>query len=90
MISVLKSLIMVLYPVITEIITNDLKYGNGKSDWKFSASDNMGKTLYHAVRAPQGRGSSHIRVRIEEAGGQFSFHLNDEEYRLNIDMPAAS
>ena len=73
-----------LYTVVKEISTNDLKYGDGKSEWNFSIEENGSEQLYLILgmrsktnyqtgvqlNNSSGRGAAHIQQRLAEIGGR--------------------
>ena len=89
-----NSLKQVLYAVIMEIVTNDLKYGMGLSRWKlglsetneflldFSASTDLSK-----MRPQAGRGTGNIQRRVKNAGGVVQVTADAGLYHLDMRIP---
>lgn len=82
----------VLYSIVTEVVTNDLKYGQGASRWRFE-TDSSGLrmevqtgTTYQLSRAGTGNGTSIIQRRAASLGATVHTKI-DKEYSLSIFFP---
>lgn len=73
----------VLFSVVEEIASNDLKYGTGRSDWNFEIDGDTirlhmrAKTDYNEKEHPKGNGSATIQSRIQAAGGEVTMQTGD-------------
>ena len=76
-------LVAVLYAVIKEMVTNDLKYGSGDSVWQFDwdASelriDFASRSHYHLARHGTGKGTAGMIRRLTEVGGDLQLKLEE-------------
>lgn len=78
-----------LYAVITEIVTNDLKYGFGKAHWSFGWDEQLRVRLrtgsrFVIARNPTGFGTGNIISRVAELGGTVTSDLHDGEFVIAI------
>ena len=80
-----------LHAVVQEMVSNDLKYGNGLSVWKFSCEggnvclDLEAQSTYDG-RLP-GSGTRTIRNRAASLGGSVDARLASGSYRCRIAIP---
>jgi two-component system sensor histidine kinase ChiS len=77
--------ILELYSVITEIATNDLKYGTGKSDWDFTSLGNKlfielkTSTIRSESERKRGTGLKNLKQRINELNGELLIKTMDND-----------
>ena len=79
-----------LYSVCSEIATNDLKYGEGRSEWDFSFSANklhlimLAGSRYTLAQNGTGRGTGNIQHRVSLLKGNCSCQMKDKMFRIEI------
>jgi len=86
---------MTLFAVIQEVVNNDLKYGNGKSNWSIGFSEKSKNSLslnietntnYTGYRFSSGHGEINIKNRIKSFHGILSININNNNFNLIITM----
>lgn len=76
--------ITVLYAVIKEMATNDLKYGEGESVWEFRREAGTlrvrfrGRSHYRLERHGTGRGTAGMIRRLSEIGGSIQMRIEQD------------
>jgi two-component system sensor histidine kinase ChiS len=82
-----------LYTVTREIVTNDLKYGKGKSQWNY-VHDNENiliifeaGTVYELGRNKTGNGTHNIQRRLAEIGAVVKFGIEGDVFHMEICIP---
>ncbi|MCB1137669.1 MAG: response regulator [Leptospiraceae bacterium] len=86
------SLRKALYSIVTEVSTNDLKYGHGTSHWSFETTSHgvrmqmHASTDYQLSRSGTGNGTSTIQRRAAALGATVHTELG-RNYSLSIQFP---
>jgi len=82
-----------LYGIINEIITNDLKYGEGASDWNIFMDGNdilllmTASSIFDLQKRTGGRGTSNLTYRIARIKGKMRMGLVDNKFSIHIRLP---
>ncbi|MCB1178715.1 MAG: hypothetical protein KDK36_14115, partial [Leptospiraceae bacterium] len=77
-----------IFSIAQENATNDLKYGNGLSEWKFFRSGEficleiLSNTNYNLEEAGKGRGEENIILRLNEIGGKMENLGNNQKFHV--------
>ncbi|MDH5657204.1 MAG: response regulator, partial [Spirochaetia bacterium] len=80
--------------IVTEIATNDLKYGNGRSLWNFDFQESDPRQVSLSFEAEtsysnneQGRGTENIERMVREIGGTVSMEMEDTKIKIFVLFP---
>lgn len=82
-----------IFLLVSEIATNDLKYGKGKSSWLWSTTPETltlrftAQSEYDPARHRTGFGTATISSRVANLGGTLEFELRASEFRLTMSLP---
>ncbi|MCE9501272.1 MAG: response regulator [Leptospira sp.] len=80
-----------LFAIVSECITNDLRYGHGKSRWRFEMNqksfciEHKANTSHTESDRP-GLGGKIIRKRATEIGARIAASVENTEYRMNLEL----
>lgn len=79
--------------IIQELVNNDLKYGSGISNWKFSLEDNIiylqfsSLTNWNQTQVSVGNGHKTIEQRVKELNGGISQKIENGRYLAHLKLP---
>jgi len=82
--------------ILTEIATNDLKYGLDASRWIFSSHDGIASMVFentvasHFPKKTDGNGLRNLRRRVEFLRGRIEIQHDSERFCANIQVPLES
>jgi len=82
----------ILLPVLSEVVTNDLKYGEGDSDWTMKLDSQFlfiqlsTTTIYHQNNS-YGLGKNHLAKRLSEIGGEILETFERTHFELLMRIP---
>lgn len=86
----------VLYPILQELASNDLKYGTGPARWRL---DRAGQSLivelktmstYSDTQREQGFGTQTLQSRLSRIGGTLIIQPHAPEFYVRVELPAES
>ncbi|MES0489703.1 MAG: hybrid sensor histidine kinase/response regulator, partial [Leptospirales bacterium] len=82
-----------LFSIVTEIATNDLKYGRGGSTWDFREKDSAlvltvsTQTDYNPAKNRTGKGTSGIFQRVSALNGWVKIHGESNSFVIELSVP---
>ncbi len=83
----------VLYPVLQELASNDLKYGIGPAHWRLHREDGrfvvelVTTSTYSEAREEHGFGTSIMQARLARAGGSLLIRPGNPDFRVRVELP---
>lgn len=82
-----------LFSVLTEVLTNDIKYGTGSANFFADVQEDVLKihfqstTVFNPTENRRGNGSSFIQFRVQKLGGKIEMNKQDTTFTISLEIP---
>lgn len=82
-----------IYLLVSEIVTNDLKYGKDQAEWSWKRESGLlmlqinTRSEFNPAKQKTGLGTASIANRVATLGGTINYALQGAQLQINIEFP---